>query len=63
MNESLKALCAAYAKFADIHCDWPGRHTLDGQRLLSTMRDAIAHDLKVEPQDVQDTLAFSKEQS
>ena len=50
----LEALEAAYIKFADFRFDWPGRHTIPSQQLLSSMRDAIAAATGRSPLEVQD---------
>lgn len=44
----------AYEMFGATGNDWPGRHTIEGQRLLSAFRDVIAAVTGREPMDVQD---------
>src|SRR5260221_2773163 len=50
----LEALEEGYAVMADITNQWEGRHTVDGQKLLCKMRDAIASATGISGEDGQD---------
>ncbi len=50
-----KELLFKYKALSSINNNWPGRTTVDGQRLLCELRDQIATMLNVEPQVVQDS--------
>jgi hypothetical protein len=52
--ELVEALGRAYTKFGDFRMEWAGRHTMEGQSLLSAMRDALALAERREDRDVQD---------
>lgn len=49
----------AYGVLADIHNEWPGRNTREGQALLSDLRDGIAETFDKDPQFVQDAGGYS----
>lgn len=49
---------AQYIELADYTNDWPGRHTLVGQRKLADLRDLIAAATGRSSQDVQDDYGF-----
>lgn len=53
-NELFIIIEDAYAVLGAPTNQWRGRHTVEGQRLLSNMRDAIADITGRDPQDVQD---------
>ena len=48
------ALEAAYERFGDYRSDWRGRISIEGQSLLSKMRDALVMATGRDPQSVQD---------
>lgn len=41
-SKTFGVLIDAYGVLADVHHNWPGRDTKDGQRLLCDLRDAIS---------------------
>jgi len=43
----------AYGVLADVRNQWPGRHTLEGQRLLCDLRDALSEASGVDAEYVQ----------
>lgn len=53
------ALGLAYSAMADIHHQWPGRHTADGQALLCRMLDALCHANGTEHEATQDEATMS----
>ena len=57
--QTLSALKVAYGVMGDIRNNWRGRHTVEGQRALSVMRDAIAEAEGREPSEVQDAYAMA----
>jgi hypothetical protein len=50
----LAAVESEYIFLADIHNEWPGRHTPEGQMKLCRLRDLICKATGRESQDVQD---------
>lgn len=50
----LAAVESEYIFLADIHNEWPGRHTPEGQQKLCRLRDLICKATGREAQDVQD---------
>jgi hypothetical protein len=54
---ALTGLIWAYSFLAPIGHEWSGRNTAQGQRLMSELRDAIAHLWGTEPEQVQDRYA------
>lgn len=52
--ELLAAVESEYIYLADIHNEWPGRHTAEGQQKLCRLRDLICKATGHEAQDVQD---------
>lgn len=54
-TDLVKELLFKYKALSSINNNWPGRITVDGQRLLCELRDQIATMLNVEPQVVQDS--------
>jgi len=53
-RELLAEVEAQYIELADIHNDWPGRHTMKGQQKLCRLRDLICKATGREARDVQD---------
>jgi hypothetical protein len=52
--DTTNALHRAYIVLRDVHLNWPRRDSLEGQRLLCNMRDAIADAYGLDRQNVQD---------
>lgn len=50
----LAAVESEYIFLADIHNEWPGRHSADGQQKLCRLRDLICKATGREAQEVQD---------
>lgn len=53
-KSALDTLQKSYRYFSDIHRDWTGRHTMEGQTMLSLMRDTIAELTGKSAREVQD---------
>jgi len=49
----LAACIQAYGTLADINNNWPGRHTMAGQRLLCEMRGAISEATGIDRETIQ----------
>lgn len=58
-ERTISALKVAYRVLGDIRHQWPGRHTVEGQGALATMRDVIAEADGREPSEVQDAYAMA----
>ncbi len=57
-QKTLNLLKRAYVVLADIHNQWQGRFTQQGQLLLCELRNTIAQETNREAEDIQDTLAW-----
>lgn len=57
--ELLGEIESTYEWLADIHHNWPGRHTLTGQARLIRLRDLIAKATGRDPEEVQDRYSTS----
>lgn len=49
----------AYGVLADVHHNWPSRHTKEGQALLADLRDGIAETYGKDPEYVQNVGGYS----
>lgn len=52
------ALQKAYSVLANIHHEWPGRNTREGQRLLCDMRDALSAASGIDAEEIQNKVAW-----